>query len=282
MNREDLIKKYILKHEKGIEISPWHNPIVPKRNGYNVQILDILDTTELIEKFKADPNSIQKNVTNIEHVDFVESALSIDKAVEKINGLETYDYIISSHNFEHLPNPIKFLKACAKVLKIGGHLSMAIPCKTHTFDYFRRLTTTTDFLEMFFENQERPNPYQIYDFISNFINNNPNQLKNKIKFNNVDFSQDLKLSFEGLRDSFKSENTEYVDVHVSVFTPDSFNLIINELITLELIPFKIKELIPLPGFEFFVHLQKINSSDFSKYKLSSRDRINMYKKLYDN
>ncbi|CAM8635701.1 AdoMet_MTases domain containing protein [Oxalobacteraceae bacterium] len=204
MTREEIIKKYILKHHKGIEVSPWHNPIVAKKEGYNVQILDIFDTPTLIERFKADTKVAKKNVDNIEHVDFVESALNIDKVVDEINGLGTYDYIISSHNFEHLPNPIKFLQSSAKVLKVGGHLSMAIPTKIYTFDYFRRLTTTADFLEMFFENREKPSPYQIYEFFSNSINNNPNRSKFKLKFKkNIEFNQDFLSCFEDLRNSLK-------------------------------------------------------------------------------
>ena len=65
---------------------------------------------------------------------------------------------------------------------------MAIPTKTYTFDYFRRLTTTAEFLEMFFEDREKPSPYQIYEFFSNSINNNPNRSKFKLKFKNVIYS----------------------------------------------------------------------------------------------
>lgn len=155
---------------------------------------------------------------------------------------------------------------------------MAIPNKEYTFDIFRPLTTTTDFLRSFYENQSKPSPYQIFNFSSNFINNAPNAFGKTIE--GIEFSQDLDNCFAGLKSQLLQKDNEYVDVHVSVFTPVSFNLIMAELISLELIPFKIKSVIPTTTSEFFVHLEKIDSEDFSKYKLSNEQRLDLYKKLY--
>ena len=137
--RKSLIKKHITKEMRGIEIAPWHSPIAAKIGGYKVEILDIFDADQLRKKCLADPSN-RHRVSSIEEVDYVTSALDIDSAIENAGHLGKYDYILSSHNFEHLPNPIKFLQACAKVLKSHGCLSMAIPSKNYTFDFFRGLT----------------------------------------------------------------------------------------------------------------------------------------------
>ena len=71
--------------------------------------------------------------------------------------------MISSHNFEHSPNPIRFLQGCGKVLKPGGVLSMALPDKRACFDYFRPHTTLGQWLEAFFAERERPTPAQVFD-----------------------------------------------------------------------------------------------------------------------
>ena len=276
--RKKQILKYVSKDIKGIEIAPWHQPIAPKKDGFNILTLDIFSTLELREKAAVDPNIPTESLENIEEVDFVISALDIDLAVERVDQLGKFDYIISSHNFEHLPNPIKFLQACGRVLKNGGHLSMAIPNKQYTFDLFRPLSTTTDLLRSFYDNQSKPSPYQIFNFSSNFINNAPNAKGQGI--GDIEFSQDLKNCFDGLKSQLGQETGEYIDVHVSVFTPDSFNLIMAELISLELIPFKIKNIIPTYGSEFYAHLEKIDAKDFHKYKLSNQQRIDLYKKLY--
>lgn len=276
--RKTHIRKYLTRDSKGIEIAPWHNPIVPKKAGYCVQVLDIFDTETLRQKCIGDPNIPPDHLANIEEVDFVASALDIDKAVERVGGLGSYDYIVSSHNFEHLPNPIRFLQACGKVLRAGGCLSMAIPAKNFTFDYFRNLTTTTDFLEGYFENRTKPSPFQIYDFASCFADNVPSAMGLPTKA--ISFSQDFETCFRQLRDRIEQPDGEYVDTHVSVFTADSFNLIISEIITLELIPFKIKEIMATNGFEFFVHLERIAATEIALYKLSRDDRIKLYHKVY--
>jgi SAM-dependent methyltransferase len=276
--RGNLIRKYLKKEMKGIEIAPWHNPIVAKKDGYDVQILDIFGTAQLREKCLADNNIPSDHLASIEEVDFVASALEIDRAVENIGRLGTYDYILSSHNFEHLPNPIKFLQACDKVLKTGGHLSMAIPAKNHTFDFYRNLTTTTDFFESYFENRVKPSPYQIYDFSSCFANNVPSSPDQPVS--EIVFNQDFEACYQELKRRIEKPEEEYIDTHVSVFTADSFKLIISELISLGIISFMIKEIIVTDGFEFFVHLEKIETSDLVHYKLSHQERLDLYSKVY--
>jgi SAM-dependent methyltransferase len=270
--REDQIRKYVNRTLKGIEVAPWHKPIVSKKSGYQVDILDVCDTEELIKKCRED-SKISSSIDNIEEVDFVASALDIDKAVENKGGLESYDYIISSHNFEHLPNPIQFLQACGKVLKQDGYLSMAIPDRKCTFDYFRGLTRTVDFLEAYFEKRDKPTPYQIYDFSSNFANNVPNSVL--INAHNIEFRHSLDVCFTSLQNLLISPD-KYVDIHVSVFSPQSFKLIISELIMLELIPFRLIEVIETNGSEFYVHMQNVGYQNIAQYKISQKERAHLY------
>ena len=57
----------IRKEQIGLEIGPSHRPIAPKREGYQVEILDYLTKEELIEKYKFH----HVNVNAIEEVDYV-------------------------------------------------------------------------------------------------------------------------------------------------------------------------------------------------------------------
>jgi SAM-dependent methyltransferase len=164
-------------------------------------------------------------------VDIVASAVDLEQELYKIGMLGQFDYICSSHNFEHLPDPLKFLKNAGIALKHNGWLSMAIPNKIHTFDFTRSLTSTKDFLKFYFEKQIRPDPYTVFDGNSSFVT----KINDEFKYNH-----DLKQSYNELLKNINDEN--YIDAHVTVYTPESFINIFNDLMILNLIPFEIKEI----------------------------------------
>lgn len=60
-----------------------------------------------------------------------------------LEGIEdaSYDFVLSSHNLEHIANPIKALQNWKRVLKPQGFLLLSLPDKTRTFDYLRPVTT---------------------------------------------------------------------------------------------------------------------------------------------
>jgi SAM-dependent methyltransferase len=53
----------------------------------------------------------------------------------------TYDFVLSSHNLEHIANPLKALLNWQRVLKPRGFLLLVLPDKHRTFDYRRPVTT---------------------------------------------------------------------------------------------------------------------------------------------
>lgn len=58
---------------------------------------------------------------------------------------QSYDFVLSSHNLEHIANPLKALHNWKRVLRPGGILLLVLPDKRRTFDY-RRPVTTLDHL----------------------------------------------------------------------------------------------------------------------------------------
>lgn len=66
-SREEKMFHSLNKKGLGLEIGPIHNPIAPKRAGFNVEILDHATADELREKYRGHP----VNIDNIEEVDFV-------------------------------------------------------------------------------------------------------------------------------------------------------------------------------------------------------------------
>jgi SAM-dependent methyltransferase len=248
--RKQFILKYASKDELGLEIAPYHNPIAPKRDGWNCLSLDFFDEDKLRQNasLDGDPN-VRKNVDNIEKVDIVASATDLEEELFKIGLLGRFDYMCSSHNFEHLPDPLKFLRGAGAALKPNGYLSMAIPNKRHTFDYSRALTSTKDILRFYFEKQTRPDAYTIFDGSSSFVDNPEGAVR---------YRNDLQKTYQQLISSI-GKDKEYVDAHVTVYTPESFIHIMNDLMILNLIPFEIKDL-RVAGVEFIVHFENVGHS----------------------
>jgi SAM-dependent methyltransferase len=61
----------------------------------------------------------------------------------------SFDYVLSSHVLEHVPNTIKTLNEWLRVLKPGGVMFTILPHAERTIDRFRRVTTLEHHLEDF-------------------------------------------------------------------------------------------------------------------------------------
>ncbi len=263
MDRRMEITKHINKDKKGIEIGPWFAPLAPKREGFNCLSFDVFDTETLKKNAEQDPHTDNSCIATIEAVDIVGNSTEIEHVIAARGELGTFDYIISSHNFEHLPNPIRFLQGCEKVLKPGGYLSMAIPDKRSCFDYFKPISTLGNWLEAYFQNRDRPTLAQIFDQNSLhsrysdvdvqrtgfFIENDPS---------NVSVLNTLKDAYDSYVEQNTNKNREYHDVHCWAFTPSSLHLLFLDIGFLRLTQLSVKELSNACGNEILVHLH--NSS----------------------
>lgn len=264
MSRNDEILKYIDRTSTGLEIAPYFSPVAPKRDGFNISILDVFDTETLRLRAQNDPFIPNERVSEIEPVDFVGSATEIHALLEGAGKLGQFDYVISSHNFEHLPNPIKFLQGAYSALKPGGVLSMAVPDMRACFDHFRYPTKLSDWLESYFENRERPTPKQVFDGLCvRAFYHAGGTGKAEVGCN---LSADLPGNFkpeELLDDAYERWKSEclapapdYDDTHCSAFFNHSLELMLRDLQHLGLVQFTILEISDTHGLEFYVHLRK--------------------------
>jgi SAM-dependent methyltransferase len=62
---------------------------------------------------------------------------------------ERHDFVLSSHNLEHLANPLKGLYEWKRILKKNGFLLLVLPHKDGTFDHKRQTTPLTHMIEDF-------------------------------------------------------------------------------------------------------------------------------------
>jgi len=116
----------LLKGLKGVEIGgSAHNPF-----GLDTINVDFTDSMETV--FKKDEIKLAGRALPVDIV-ADRSKLPFDK--------ESYDFIISSHVFEHIWDPIGTLIHWMGIIKRGGYIYMIVPDKRRTFDAARPRTT---------------------------------------------------------------------------------------------------------------------------------------------
>jgi SAM-dependent methyltransferase len=247
MTRREKVLRHIDPKGYGIEIGPSHNPIAPKRDGYNVHIIDHISKEELIEKYR------EHNVKldNIEDVDFIWREGSYSDLIGKSKH---YDWIIASHVIEHTPDLITCLNDCDSILKDDGVLSLVIPDKRYCFDHFRPITGISRIIDSNINRNVIHTPWTVVEYFLNVVSKS-----DKIAWNSNEIGE-YKL-IHCLDDAIDMMNIvvndkTYLDVHAWCFVPTSFRLIINDLFDLGLISLKELDFCPTENFEFFVTLSR--------------------------
>lgn len=245
-SRVDKALKMVDRKGLGLEIGPSHNPIAPKRGGFNVRILDHATQEELIEKYRGHG----VHLDNIEEVDYVWHGEPLSELV----GNERYDWIIASHVIEHTPDLVDFLQQCEKLLKPEGVLSLVIPDKRYCFDYFRWPSSTGDVLQAYVEKRRRHTLGTVFDHFSQASSLNGNIAWGKSQSGTLSLMHTLVEAKKMMEASVSG--SEYVDVHQWRFTPASFRLILSDLKALQLITLVETHLFDTTGCEFFMALVK--------------------------
>jgi len=257
--RAEFVRNGITKEQKGIEIAPWFRPLAPKNKGYDCQILDVYSKQQLLERAINDSNIPPETHTLLEEVDFVGSATEIADLVPTIEH-GTFDYIISSHNFEHLPNPIKFLQGCEKILKPKGRLIMVLPDQRACFDYFRPHTAIAEWIEAFLEDRKKPSRRQLFEqeaYFSEYWSETEKIYAFSLlhQHNKIVCTGNINKEYKQWIEA--KETNQYSDAHCSVMTPSSFELLILESNLLGLTNFGTREISETHDCEFVVVLDDL-------------------------
>lgn len=268
MDRKATLLAHISKEAQGVEIGPYFSPLAPKREGYNCLSLDVFDTDTVRARAAADKTLAPEASSLIEPVDLVGGAVEIDRLC-RARGVEALDYVVSSHNFEHLPDPIGFLQACGRVLKSGGLLVMALPDKRACFDFYRPRTRLAEWIEAFDEGRRRPSLAQIFDQDSSYadyIRDNAALCCFPIdeRLDRIAPRDNLHVAFAAWRSRRAQGNDAYIDAHCWTFTPGSFRLLLTDAFFLGLSPFALEEVTDTAQTEFFVRLRHVGYRTFTE------------------
>ena len=283
MDRFDFMRSAINRLGAGVEIGPLHNAICPKRDGWNTLVMDAFTGEQLRSQYRNDPNVDVGLVEDVDIVyagsfrDSVESFL-LNSSNNACNSLESLSYIISSHNFEHQPNPIQFLSDCEHCLRPGGVLVMAIPIASRCFDCWLPLTTTGMALDAFFSASAKPSIGAIFDSLKTQAS-----LSNGLPLHDqsYDINQvQLEASFDKdwLKTLISDHRNQYVDAHVSRFNSFSFELLFKESLRLGLLKNLDLSCSVVNGAEFLVVIKKDYTANDANQSLSAEQRTDLFKK----
>ncbi|MEI7188803.1 methyltransferase domain-containing protein [Dickeya dianthicola] len=243
MTKELRIERIILGMDMstpGIEISPLYNPITDK-SKHNVYYTDYTSAEES-----------RKKHAGYEHDEIVELDFIWDQKLtlsECIPAGSKFEWAIASHVLEHVPDPIGWMNEILDTLNDRGILSLVLPNADLIGDHLRRKTEVSDLIESWLYGRELPGPSQLYDFLRNTISQGSTSVasgdgRHYTKKQAIDFV-------------IHSWTTgEYLDAHCSVFSPERFIELIEELASLGIMNVKVVELCPA-GQEFYVKLQKM-------------------------
>ena len=217
----------------GLEIGAGYNPLV---SGANAKILDHLDQDGLIAKYASIDTS------KIKPVDYVWNGERLPDLVK-----EKFDWVVASHVIEHVPDLIGFFNDCAALLTPGGVLTLAVPDRRYTFDYYRAPSSLAAIADAHFDGRTRPSRGAI---LEHFRQHSVVSAGGTWDEKNVEVPTFLP---DATKDLLALDATgAYVDTHVWVFTPARFRMLMLDLRELGLISLFERTFYPTSGCEFYV------------------------------
>ncbi len=258
MNRIDEITRGLpLQSGRGLEIAPLFRPILSKSLG-KVDYTDYMSTSELRERDKSHPE-----IANLVEVDFVWKP---GARLKDCAGSREYDYVVSSHVLEHVPNPIGWLEQTLEVCKPGAIIAMALPTKYNPIDFLRDNTTLSEWIGSYLEARAIPTAQQVFDclhFSRTMPPNPPDRYftREEVMAMPSGYTAEQALGFA--RRAF-AQNV-YTDVHCSVFTLESFRQLVQGAIDLGLLNLEILSVHTAGNSdqrdvpEFYVKLKKVRN-----------------------
>ena len=277
LDRVKFIQDCIPKDGIGIEIGPLHNPICAKRDGWRTLVLDAFSREQLKSLYESHENV---DISSIEEVDLLYKN-SLLETIEAhaddfdygVGGVsQSFDYIVSSHNFEHQPNPIQFLIDCERCLDIDGVLVMAIPISSRCFDCWLPLTTTGMALDRFLIKSPQPTIGATLDSLTTQAYLTNGQPPDDQTYDINQIALDGTSNFAHLNSGTTLYPAEYVDAHVSRFNHFSFELFIREITALDLIKSLKVEECTLHGSEFIAKIRRMDPSEESVKVFTAAER----------
>lgn len=243
---------------EGLELGPLDRPLLSKKRS-KVYYVDNASTEDLIAKTR-DDDKARCDWRLIVPTDIVWNK-PLDQCVPK--GRK-FDYCISSHVIEHIPDMIGWIQQIGSVLREGAVANFAMPHRNFTFDYRRRTTSPSQFIGWHMRKLMRPAPEQVFDHVA---------------YASFDVGSERPLQIDAALDAARRsvDTDEYLEVHCNVFTEKSFLQAFSVITRAGLLKFRLGKMFPnIPGTnELVVSLVKDSKSDPSALSASFTEGLRL-------
>jgi predicted SAM-dependent methyltransferase len=228
-----------------LEIGPAHNPILPKREGFNTENVDYLDRQGLVDKYSS---LTQYDPDDIEEVDWVlaPGAKMSDVITER------FDIVVASHVIEHTTSLIDFVNECTSLLVPDGRIALVVPDKRFTFDRFRQRSPLGSIIDLHLDPRPVHTVGTMADFAMNAVNLQGRASWDPNHRGNYTSVYGLDLVKQQIGNAERQD--EYIDMHHWVFTPNHLRLLLADLHALGYISVREETFHPTVGHEFFLNL----------------------------
>jgi 2-polyprenyl-3-methyl-5-hydroxy-6-metoxy-1,4-benzoquinol methylase len=232
----------------GLEIGPSYNPLLPKRSGANIEILDHASRDELVAKYR-ELGLTAEELDRIEDVDYVSTGAGF---VDAIGRTGVFDFIIGSNVVEHMVDFVRFLQDCDALLKPGGRVSVTVPDMRFCFDLLRPVSSISSVLDAHLTPTRFHTPGTLFEAASYMCARDGKIAWSPDETGTVALQLDVADGKNLVRQS--RDQLEYHDAHRWTFTPSSFVLLLQDLRELGYHSLVQYDSEPPIGFEFFVTL----------------------------
>ena len=212
-----------------LEIGGGYNPRYLKSRYRHAFHLDHCSTAELRAKYAAVPE-VAHQVHRIQEVDFVFTGAPIETVIP---ADLRFDVIYGSHVLEHQVDLIGHLQSLEKLLAPGGRVIEIIPDYRCCFDVLRYPSVTSDALVVHLQRSSIHQGKQVFDSMSKSISANPGRPVTAADLIKARFSHSLRCAYDTIV-ALEAPGAAYQDAHAWTFRPESFQLLMIELLLLGL------------------------------------------------
>lgn len=239
---QDSFTKLFPSYGDVLEIGQLDRPL-----SAHAKNIDIKSREDLVKAYTHDPHI---NVARLTPVHYV------IKDTRDWGITDSFDAVISSHNIEHAPCLVSFLRNIEHALRKGGLVYLIIPDYRYCFDRTKFPSTILDVLDAFYTKRDKPSVANLLEYsLLSGANDTVRFWNEKYEISDQSY---FALTTEQITSVLERDIDQYHDSHCWKFTPDHFEYITEQLHALGLTSLKPIRVYPTlrHQLQFFAVLQK--------------------------